>query len=729
MKNETEFIYQIKNKKSWIYKALIQIFLGFFDVLVAIFLLAFLTFIYFYTNTPNVKDIQNVKISEASVIYDSSGEHILYKIFGEENRKIIPHKEMPEVAKITAIAAEDDNFYHHFGIDIKSLLRAVKTNVENDKIQQGASTITQQLARSLFLSREKTATRKAKEAVLAIKIERLFTKDEILDMYLNQIPYGANAYGIQSASQTYFGKDAKDLTLDEAAFLAVLPNAPSFYFPYGKNDEQLFKKQQLILERTEKLGLASQEDVKKALSINTFEKLKPLSRDIKAPHFVMFVIEKLEEEYGREFLEKGGLKIITTLDWDKQIKAEETLKNSRAHLNNYNADNAALVSINPKNGNILSMVGSLDYFDNSIDGEVNVATRVRQPGSSFKPIVYATAFEKGLQPETLLYDVRTNFGPDGSGKNYIPRNYNGKFNGLVSIRQALSGSLNIPAVKALYIAGIKNTINLAQRLGITTLKDDGNYGLALALGGGGVKLLEEVSAFSVFANDGLRNSSNSLLNITDAQNNIIYNFEKKEERVINAEIARKINSILSDNQARMAVFGPNNAFNIKDKTVAGKTGTTQDYRDAWAVGYTPSIAVGVWAGNNNNSPMKNGADGTYVAGPIWKNYMTALLENQSREEFITYQKIESETPMIAGDSRIQKETVYINTKSGKQISESKKNKTDADKIKEEVKVLDEHSILYYMNKDFNTFYDIEMIRRWEEGIKNKNQDPEKENNQ
>ncbi|MFZ2153672.1 MAG: transglycosylase domain-containing protein [Candidatus Moraniibacteriota bacterium] len=704
---------------------ILQIFLGLFDVLVAGILLGFLTFIYFYTNTPNIKDIQNVKISETSTIYDSSGEHILYKIFGEENRRIISHQEMPHVAKISAIAAEDDNFYNHFGIDIISLLRALRANVKSDEIQQGASTITQQLARSLFLTREKTFTRKIKEAVLAIKIERSFSKDEILDMYLNQIPYGANAYGIQSATQTYFKKDAKDLTLDEAAFLAVLPNAPSFYFPYGNNDEKLFQKQRHILERLEKLNLASSEEVTQALSINTFEKLEPLSRDIQAPHFVMFVIEKLEEEYGRELLEKGGLKIITTLDWDKQLKAEETLRNATTHLNNYGATNAALVAIDPRNGNVLSMVGSLDYFNKAKDGEVNVTTRIRQPGSSFKPIVYATAFERGLQPETLIYDVKTNFGPDGSGKSYIPQNYNGKFNGLVSIRQALAGSLNIPAVKTLYIAGIDNTIELAKRLGITTLTDETNYGLALALGGGGVKLLEETSAFSVFANDGLRNPINSILTIDNANENI-YTFNKKEERVINAEIARKINSILSDNQARLPVFGPNNAFNIKDKTVAGKTGTTQDYRDAWTVGYTPSIAVGVWAGNNNNSPMRAGADGSYVAGPIWKAYMSKVLENKLREEFSPYQKIESETPMISGLNKVNQEKVYINTKSGKQISESKKNKTDPDKIKEETKVLDSHSILYYLNQDFNARYDEAMIKRWEEGIASKDENPKEE---
>jgi 1A family penicillin-binding protein len=645
------------SQKSKALKLLSQIFLGLFDVLVASFLMFFLAFIYFYTNTPNTKDIQNIKINESSVIYDRSGQHILYKIFGEENRKIIPHTEIPEVVRITAIAAEDDNFYHHFGIDIRSLFRALRANIETDKIQQGASTITQQLARSLFLTREKTITRKVKEAILAIKLERSFSKDEILDMYLNQIPYGFNAYGIESASQTYFEKNACDLTLDEAAFLAVLPNAPSLYFSNRTNDDRLLIKQKAILERLKKLDLTPADEVDKSLSINTFEKIKPLSRDIQSPHFVMYVMEKLEEQYGRETLEKGGLKIFTTLNWEDQQKAEETLKNSRAHLNNYGANNAALVSVDPKSGQILAMVGSVDYFDKSIDGQVNVTTRIRQPGSSFKPIVYAKAFEKGLQPETLLYDVRTNFGPDGTGKNYIPQNYSGKFNGLVSIRQALAMSLNIPAVKALYIAGIPETIELAQRLGITTLNNDEDYGLALALGGGAVKLIEETGAFSVFANDGLKNEITSIIKITNNSDNIIYNFNKNETRVINAEISRKINSILSDNQARLEVFGSNNAFNIKNRIVAGKTGTTQDYRDAWAVGYTPTIAVGVWAGNNDNSPMRQGADGTYVAGPIWKSYLEKILENQPSEDFIAYQKIESDTPLISGLSNIWQEKI------------------------------------------------------------------------
>ncbi|MDD5652131.1 MAG: transglycosylase domain-containing protein, partial [Candidatus Moranbacteria bacterium] len=449
----------------------LQTALGIFDVLVSIFLAFLLTFIYFYTNTSEVTE-KKFEMNETSIIYDRSGKHVLYKIFGEENRKVLSHDEIPDTIRWATIAAEDDNFYHHFGIDIKSSLRAARENLKAENIEQGASTITQQLARNVFLTREKTFKRKIKEAVLAIKIERIYSKDEILDMYLNKVPYGANAYGIQAAAQTYFKKDAKDLTLDEASLLAILPNAPSLYLPYGENIGELVKKQRKIIERTRELGLVSGETAEKALNENIEEKIQPLNRDIKAPHFVMYVLEKMESEYGRDFLEKGGLRIITSLDWEKQMLAEEILKNSKDHLNRYGATNASLVAIDPKTGQILAMAGSLDYFDKSIDGQVNVSLRERQPGSSFKPIVYAKAFEKGFQPETLLFDARTNFGPDGSGKDYIPRNYDGKFHGRVSMRQALAMSLNIPAVQTLYLAGIPETIELAKRLGVTTLNDD-----------------------------------------------------------------------------------------------------------------------------------------------------------------------------------------------------------------------------------------------------------------
>jgi len=689
-----------------------QILLGVFDVLVSIILAFFLTFIYFYTNTTEVTD-KKFEMNEASIVYDRNGTHILYKIFGEENRKVIPHNDIPNVMRWATIATEDNNFYNHFGIDLKSNIRAIKANLKADEIEQGASTITQQLARSVFLTREKTFKRKIKEAVLAIKIERSYSKDEILDMYLNKVPYGANAYGIQSAAQTYFNKDAKDLTLDEATLLAVLPNAPTFYLPYGENLNEVIKKQKNIIKRTHELGLIDKKIAVQALQEDTSAKIKPLNRDIKAPHFVMYVLNEMEKKYGRDFLEKGGLKIITSLDWEKQVMAEKILKESHKHLNGYGASNSSLVAIDPRTGQILTMVGSIDFFDESIDGQVNVSIRERQPGSSFKPIVYAKAFEKEFQPETLLYDTSTNFGPDGSGSNYIPQNYDGKFHGRVSMRQALAMSLNIPAVKTLYLAGIQETIELAERLGITTLTDKQNYGLALALGGGSIKLLEEVSAFSVFANDGKKNDLASVLSIHKSNGKEISAFSKKEQQAMSSEIARKINSILSDNESRIPTFGSNNPLRINGYTVAAKTGTTQDYRDAWTVGYTPSLAVGVWAGNNNNHPMRLGAAGTFVAGPIWNKFMSQTLVDYPKEQFIAYQQVSKNIPMISGDSKLNKTTIYYNINTGKKISASKAKKTDKDKVAEQVE-LEKHSLLYYLAESTNI--DSEMLKRWEESI-------------
>ncbi len=709
----------IKNKsKRGLFFIIFQIFLGIFDVVLGIIFIGVLTLLYYYVNTPQIKNTDRITMNQTSVIYDRTGQHILYKIFGEENREVISHQEIPNSVRIMTIASEDADFYHHFGIDLKSLIRAIKVNVENDKIKQGASTITQQLARSLFLSREKTLERKLKEAVLAVKIERRFSKDEILDMYLNKVPYGANAYGIQAAAQTYFKKDAKDLTYDEAAFLAVLPNAPTFYLPYGQNKKLLKQKQAHIIKRARQLNLIDDATAESALQTDTFAKLQPLSRQIKAPHFVMFVLKEIEQKYDKDFLEKGGLHIITTLDWDLQKKAEQTLTNHKEALKSFNAGNASLVAINPKNGQILAMVGSLDYFDNANDGQVNVALSVRSPGSSFKPFVYATAFEKGFQPETLLYDVRTNFGPDGSGKNYIPQNYDGKFHGLVSVRQALAMSLNIPAVKMLYLAGIDDTINLARRMGINTLDDGREYGLALALGGGGVKLLEETSAFGVFANDGLRNKPTGIIKISDDDEEL-FRFEKNQKQVIETETARKINSILSDNEARIPTFGKNNPLTIAGRTVAAKTGTTQDYRDAWTVGYTPNLVAGVWAGNNDNSPMKFGSAGTFVAGPIWNAFMKSALQNRPEEKFHPYTKVTSPIPMISGKDNLPKKTVYYNKKTGKKISPSKARKKSSDKIREKTEP-EKHSLLYYYlekRKNEPNFSNYkEMLQRWEEAL-------------
>lgn len=631
----------VKTKKKFIVK---QTLLGFFDALIVISV-GFLGAVFFlFTTVPSGNLKANWKPAQTTAILDSTGEHILYEVHGEENRKIVSHNEIPDNIRKVTIAAEDDSFYSHYGFDVKSIARALKTNLENDHISQGGSTITQQLARNVYLTREKTIKRKVKELLIAVKIERKNSKDDILDYYLNAVPYGANAYGIEAAAQVYFGKIAKDLTLDEAAFLAALPKAPSYYSPYGANKNDLFLRQQFIIARTEDLGLISEEEALLASKENTFSKVLDFKNKIDAPHFVFYVLSELEEKYGREILEKDGLRVVTTLNYDFQKIGEKVVEDGvNAKVKMFGGSNAALAAVDPKSGGILTMVGSKDYFDDSIDGQVNVTTRLRQPGSSIKPIIYAAAFEKGYQPETRITDAQTNFGPDGSGMNYIPRNYSGDYKGNISVRQALAMSLNIPAVKTLKYVGIDNAINMAERLGISTFTDRKNYGLSLAIGGADVTLLQEVGAYSVFANDGFKRTVTSIKEIVDSDGNIIYSMnELSGSRVIDPEISRKISSILSDNEARTPVFGPRNLLHIDGKNVAAKTGTTQDFRDAWTVGYTPSIAVGVWAGNNNSVSMRGGADGSVVAAPMWNSFMRQVIDKIPQESFIAYTPVAKE---------------------------------------------------------------------------------------
>lgn len=590
-------------------------------------------FIYIY-QTPKASQLTKRNAAQTSIIYDRTGEHILYQIYGEYNRKILNHEEIPNTIRIATVAAEDKSFYSHLGIDFFAIARAFETNLKSKDIKQGGSTITQQLARNVFLTREKTLLRKYLETIIAFKIERKYSKDEILDFYLNEVPYGSNAYGIESASETFFKKEAKDLTLDEAALLASLPKAPTYYSPYNIHRNELFERQRSILKKIEKLKLASEAEVEKALSENISQKIVPFSQPIEAPHFVFYVIDELEKKYKEDFLETGGLKVYTTLNWDMQKQAEKSVADGAERNKLKRASNAALVAINPKTGEILSMVGSKNYFDNSIDGQVNVTIMPRQPGSSFKPIIYSAAFEKGYQPETPIVDESTNFGPDGSGKNYIPKNYDGKFHGAMTMRQALSRSLNVPAVKTLSMIGLPSGIEMAKRLGITTINEKRNYGLAFAIGSAEVKLLDLTSVFSVFANDGKRNSPEAILEIT--KNNERYIPDKKENLVLNPDIARKINSILSDNISRTPTFGPKSPIFIPDRTVAAKTGTAQEFRDVWTIGYTPSLAVGVWAGNNDHSPMAQGADGIFTAAPIWRDFMDKVLPKYPNEAFSPY---------------------------------------------------------------------------------------------
>jgi len=405
-------------------------------------------FAYFAKDLPSPGNVNNRFVAESTKIFDRTGTHLLYEMHGEEKRTIISFSDIPETLRVATITLEDQSFYSNHGIELSSILRAVFKDFVGGGAQQGGSTITQQFVKNSLLTPEKTFSRKIKEAILSVEMEQKFSKDEILAMYLNEIPYGSNAYGIEAAAQTFFGKSAKDLTLDEAALLASLPNAPTYYSPYGSHLDDLKTRQAMALTKMANLGYITADQANEAKKIDTLEKLVPQRENISAPHFVMYVKQYLEDHYGDQQLEQGGLKVTTTLDWDKQQAAEQAVSDGAAKNVKYKAENAALVAIDPKTGQILAMVGSKNYFDTKIDGQVNVALSDRQPGSSFKPYVYLDAFTKGYVPETVLYDVPTNFSTE-DGKTYEPQNYDGKFHGPLPLMKTLGGSLNVPAVKVL----------------------------------------------------------------------------------------------------------------------------------------------------------------------------------------------------------------------------------------------------------------------------------------
>lgn len=624
-------IYQRNKKKAFLFFFFkLFIFLFLFSLFAGIFI-----FLYYAKDLPRPEKFTERQITQSTKIYDRTGEILLYDIYGEEKRIVVSLLEIPQKIQQAVIVTEDANFWKHFGLDIKSMVRALLADLKLKKPAQGASTISQQLIRSSFLSREKTLKRKVREIILTIELERKYSKEEILEFYLNQVPFGSNAYGIEAASQTFFNKSVKDISLAEAALLASLIKAPTRLSPYGEYKEELLQRKDYVLDRMFEAGYISQEETE--LAKKEVLKFSKILTPIKAPHFVMYIKDQLVEKYGEEFLRERGLRVYTTLDWELQEYAEKVVKEGVKNNKWMNAHNAALVAINPKTGEILSMVGSGDWFgdiepegcipgkDCQFEPMINVAIRERQPGSAFKPFVYVTAFEKGATPDTVVIDEETNFGRWGD-KDYIPRNYDGRFRGPVTLRQALAQSLNVPSVKVLAnLAGLNDSIETAKKFGITTLNRPSNfYGLSLVLGGGEVKLLDMVSAYGVFANKGLQISPISIIKIEDVLGNVIEENKKTARRVFNGEYIEMINDILSDNDARAPIFGYNSPLYFPDHKVSVKTGTTQDYRDGWTIGYTDSISVGVWAGNNNNSEMIK-EPGVVVAGPIWHLFMEKAL--------------------------------------------------------------------------------------------------------
>lgn len=651
-----------------------------------------------FLKLPDFKAFDERKVANSTRIYDSTGEVILYDTNRDIRRTEIPFEEMGDTIKHATIAIEDQKFYEHHGVRISSFIRAMWVNLVSGSFSQGGSTITQQVIKNSLLNKDKKITRKIKEWVLATKLERVMTKDEILAIYLNDNPYGGTIYGVEEAARSFFGKEPIDLSVAEAAYIAAIPQAPTYYSPYGSHRDALDNRKNIVLSEMKEMGFITDEAYEAAKAeVVTF---LPLSNSsIKAPHFVFYIESYLEEKYGKEAIEEGGYSVVTTLDWELQQKAEEIVK--RRALENessWDASNQALVAIDPKTGQILTMVGSRDYFDKNIDGAYNIATAKRQPGSSFKPYVYATAFTQGYTPDTVLFDVSTEFAancsPTGVGNNcYHPDNYDGKYLGPINLRNALAQSRNIPAVKLLYLAGVKNSIKTARDMGITTLSDTADYGLTLVLGGGEVTLLDMVSGYSTFANEGIHNPPTGILSVTDRDGNVIESYTPHPEVALDRNVALTISDVLSDNVARTPLFGANSFLSFGNTDVAGKTGTTNSNRDAWLIGYTPSIAVGVWSGNNDNSPMKKGSA---ISGPAWREYMDLAIKKYGTTPFpdpvYAYKTDYTIKPILRG-VWLGNETYLIDSVSGKLATEYTPKATTIEKVIPNV-----HDILYWVNK-------------------------------
>ncbi|OGJ49783.1 hypothetical protein A2344_03035 [Candidatus Peregrinibacteria bacterium RIFOXYB12_FULL_41_12] len=638
-----------------------------------IFVIALGYVIVFSFTSTSLEDFQNSNLEQSTIIYDREGNQ-LYAIHGEENRVLVDLEDMSPYLIDATIATEDDDFYSHIGFDVKSLTRAFVNNLLGKPVS-GASTITQQFVKNTFLSPEKSYVRKLKELVLAVKVELLFSKDEILEMYLNEIPYGNNAYGAQLAAQTYFDKDASELTLTESAILAAIPNAPTYYSPYGNHKystidveltaeeledreikdigdldfeeytEGLIGKTYIlseedsvyipgrldtVLERMIKEGYITESDkIASIIEAETLE-FKAVDENMIAPHFIIYVKQLLEDKYGTEFVEQGGLKVYTTLDSDMQKAAEDAIaKYKDTNLEKYGASNAALLAIHPVTGQILAMVGSADYNDESISGNVNVVTSLRKPGSSFKPFVYALAFLNGYSPATILYDVETRFGTD------TPKNFDGIFSGPISIREALGLSKNIPAIKAFFLAGGEEAVvNFAeQTFGISSLNHENNYSYTITLGSAEVSLLEMVNAYMVFANGGYFRETTPILKIENINGEILEQWEDGQEtQVLDEQVAYLITDVLSDDTYNL---GSN--MRVSGQVVASKSGTSNNDSmmpdNGVIVGYTADLLAGVWVGNSSGSGMYANASCYSTGGPIWKEFMTNALNDTPAKEF------------------------------------------------------------------------------------------------
>ncbi|HUZ92686.1 MAG TPA: transglycosylase domain-containing protein [Candidatus Paceibacterota bacterium] len=637
--------------------------------------LAAVLFLYFRATLPSVAELSSRQIVQSTKIYDRTGTVLLYEINGGQKRTVVSFDQIPQTLKDATIAIEDQNFYNEPAFDWKAIVRAFIADFTSGGIVQGGSTITQQLAKNAYLSSSQTITRKIKEVILAIELNRHYSKDQILDLYLNEIPYGDTIYGVEGASEAYFGKHAVNLDLAQSATLAAIPRNPPYYSPWGSHIQNLMSRKNLVLQQMFNAGKIT----KTQLVAASAEKLVflPQSTSIKAPHFVMAVEDYLVQKYGEDMVENGGLKVTTTLDWNIQQDAEKAVTDGAAQNQQlYQGYNAALVAQDPQTGQVLALVGSRNYFATSslplgctpavnckFEPNFDVATQgLRQPGSSLKPFVYLTAFQEGYTPDTVLFDTPTEFTandphcpavPDFSNTNkecFHPQDFESTFAGPMSLRTALAQSVNVPSVKMLYLAGLDASIKNAYTFGLTTLTNPDQYGLSLVLGGGAVKLADLAEAYSVLAADGVKHAQTMVLGVQDANGNTLESWKDDSSRVADSQSVRLVNDILSDTDARAGLF--QNSLNLTEfpgYDVALKTGTSNDYRDAWANGYTPSLEVSVWAGNNDNTPFKKNGSSILAAVPIWHEFLASALPNTSSTTFIQPDPTTPAKPILAGN--------------------------------------------------------------------------------
>lgn len=612
-----------------------------------------------FTSVPDISSFATRQVDQSTKIYDRTGQVLLYDYNRDAKREIVPLASISPNSIQATIAIEDSSFYEHGGIRLTSIIRAMLADALGGSLSQGGSTITQQVVKITLLTNEKSVIRKIHEWALSLKLEESYSKDQILETYLNNIPYGGTLYGIEAASEAYFGIPAKDLSRAESAYLAAMIQAPSYYSPYGAHRAELDARKNIVLDRMHILGFIDDAALASAKEEEVF--FAPANQNaIIAPHFVFYILNQLEETYGTNAL-VSGLRVITTLDADLEARAESIL-NAYALQNekDFRASNDALIALDPSTGQILAMVGSRSFFDPNIDGQYNASLALRQPGSTMKPFIYSLALMKGYTRNTVVFDVPTQFStscrPSDNFNNtspcYAPSDYDERFRGPMTFETALAQSINIPAIKVLYLVGIRNAINLAKSFGLTTLGDPNQYGLTLVLGGGEVRLLDLTGAYAVFANDGVRNTPTGILEVVDAQGSVLESFTPQPTTVLPTLIARDMSAMLSDAYARLPEYPLNSPLSFPGYDVAVKTGTTDDTRDAWVVGYTPSIALGVWAGNNDNSKMVKSVAG-FIAAPMWHEAMVYALSKYPKTYFGEPSPIFSSVPpMLQGNWRI-----------------------------------------------------------------------------